>query len=210
MGMVSCQACFARWSTGRVPVPDALTHELVDAIPSYATVAARLAEQISHMLARTSPGKITLTTPLSRANTANTQTRGARSAHRQGTAAPLGRRTCQSCGDDLYGSARKLCPTCWPVARNEQIRQLGFARARPLANSPVDRMTGGVTLQEYREHILPALSQVSLADMERTIGLTNPSCSRVRRGLQIPHSRHWRALADLAGYVPLAGDLRIN
>lgn len=29
-------------------------------------------------------------------------------------------------------------------------------------------------------------------------GLTNASCSLIRRGLTVPHPRHWEAMADLA------------
>jgi hypothetical protein len=135
-------------------------------------------------LARSSPGKITLTTPLSRANNANTQIRGAR---RTPTAPPRARRTCRVCGADLYGSARQLCPTCWPVARKEQMRQIGLARAKD--KTP--------TLQQYREQILPSLAEISLPEIERATGLSNASCSRLRSGKQIPNPRHWPALAKL-------------
>lgn len=176
-----------------------LTHDLADAIPSFARAAARLAEQVAHALANTVPGKITLTTPLSRSNTANTQTRGARSNNRTAastfsTAKP--RRTCQQCGTDLYGAARKLCPTCWPVARNEYIRQLGLARAR--AKPTVEQLSGGLTLEDYQTVVLPALAAVPLREIERATGLVNASCSRVKRGLQIPNPQLWAALADLA------------
>lgn len=176
-----------------------LTHDLADAIPSYAATAARLAEQVTHALARSVPGKIILTTPLSRANTANSQTRGTRSAgHKTDTTVKI-RHTCQNCGTDLYGSARKLCPTCWPVARNAHMRQLGVARAKPkAAKATTEDLSGGITLQQYQEQLLPGLATVSLADIERATGLTNGSCSRVRSGQQIPHSRHWRVLAALS------------
>jgi CRISPR-associated endonuclease Cas1 len=177
-----------------------LTHDLADAIPAYAAAVASLAEGVAHALARSSPGQITLTTPLSRANNVNTQVRGARSAHRTPATSRQGRRTCRVCGADLYGSARQLCPTCWPVARNEQMRQLGLARAKPKEATPsVEEFSGGWSLQQYREDIWPRLAKISLRDMERVTGLANSSCSQIRSGKQVPNPRHWPVLARLAG-----------
>jgi hypothetical protein len=52
---------------------------------------------------------------------------------------------------------------------------------------------------QYQTRILPALRPIRLPEMERATGLSNATCSRVRRGLQIPNPRHWAALANLAG-----------
>ena len=101
---------------------------------------------------------------------------------------------------DLYGSARKLCPTCWPVQRQEYMRQLGKARAKPHDPKPsVEELSGGWTLQRYQQEILPGLADLNLPEIERSTGLSNAACSRLRRGLQMPNPRHWAALATLAG-----------
>ena len=176
-----------------------LTHELAEAVPSYAASVAPLAEQVAHAIARSSPGKISLTTPLSRTNITNAQTRGRRSANRRPAGSSPPRRTCQVCGADLYGSARKLCPTCWPVARNEHMRQLGLARGKPRDPKPrVEQVSGGITLEQYQTVILPRLASVPLTEIEPATGLSNSTCSRLRRGLQIPNPKHWAALAALA------------
>jgi len=181
-----------------------LTHYLAEAIPSYAAAVAPLAEQVAHAIATTSPGKITLTTPLTRANVAAAQTRGRRSQNkRAATVSAVGRATCRVCGVELYGSARKLCPTCWPVAR-AQIGRQALAAIRPdpkpaPAEPTVEQLSGGPTFEQYQIEILPALSSVLLADIERVTGLSNGSCSRVRRGLQVPNPTHWPHLAALSG-----------
>ena len=41
-------------------------------------------------------------------------------------------------------------------------------------------------MQHYQEHILPGLADTSLLDIEKATGLSNPTCSRLKRGLQIP------------------------
>ncbi len=178
-----------------------LTHDLAEAIHSYAEAVAPLAEQVAHAIAATSPGKITLTTPLTRANVAAAQTRGRRGQNKRATVSAVGRATCRVCGVELYGRARKLCPTCWPVAR-AQIGRQALAAIRPdpkptLAKPTVVQLSGGLTFEQYQTKILPALSSVLLADIERVTGLSNGSCSRVRRGIQVPNPTHWPHLAAL-------------
>jgi CRISPR-associated endonuclease Cas1 len=194
---------FEETRDGRCRLRQPLTHEVAEQLlPELARAVAAPAEAVAHLLAGSSPGKIHLSTPLSRANTTNAQLRGRHTTHRQdATAAPTVRPTCQKCGVDLYGSARKLCPTCWPVVRADYLRQLGKARAKPPAPAKptVEQLSGGWTFEQYQSRILPALSPIPLPEMERATGLSNATCSRVRRGLQVPNPRHWAALATLAG-----------
>ena len=186
--------------TGACRLLPPLTHELAEALPIYAAAVASFAEAIVHALAGSSPGKIALTTPLSRANTVNAQTRGAGSAHRRQDDTSAPRRTCRSCGVELFGSARKLCTTCWPIQRQEYMRQLGKARAKPHdPKRTIEDVSGGYTLEHYQMQILPGLTNVPLPEIEKATGLSNPTCSRVRRGLQVPNPKHWATLASLAG-----------
>lgn len=179
-----------------------LTGHLCGQMVDYARTVAPLAEQAAHLLAASSPGQVALRTPLSRANTAAAQVRGKRSANRRAAAPSVKERpTCQRCGVELYGSARKLCPSCWPVTRRVYMAELGRARAKPdkPAKPTLEQLAGGWTLKEYQTRILPALAGIPLPEMERATGLSNAACSRIRRGLQIPNPRHWCALAELAG-----------
>ena len=176
-----------------------VTHHLTENVTRYAAAVAPLAEQVAHAIAKTSPGKITLTTPLTRANVVAAQHRSKSSLNRRPTGENAGRPTCRDCGTDLYGSARKLCPSCWPVWRASYNREMGRARAKPPGPSKpsVEEITGGLTFERYQREILPALSIVSLSAMEQATGLSNSTCSRVRRGLQVPNPRHWGALSEL-------------
>ena len=65
-----------------------LTHELAEAIPTYAAAVAPIAERVAHAIVKSSPGKIILTTPLSRANVKASQSLGARGSNRRPTACP--------------------------------------------------------------------------------------------------------------------------
>ena len=135
-----------------------LTHLLVDAMPSYATTIGPIAESVAHALARTSPGKITLRTPLTRANTIRAQTRGARSANRKPaqTTGPTSMPTCRNCGVELLARRRQLCPTCWPVSRNAQatlMHQAGRAQ-REAAYAADQDPAQSEQSREKRKHTL--------------------------------------------------------
>jgi len=49
----------------------------------------------------------------------------------------------------------------------------------------------------FTRDILPALQGVPLLAMAKATGLTPGYCSFIRRGLKVPHRRHWAALAEL-------------
>ena len=79
------------------------------------------------------------------------------------------------------------------------MRQLGLGRARPRDPKPtVEEISGGITMEQYQTEILPRLAHVPLPEIERVTGLSNATCSRLTRGLQVPNPRHWAALAALA------------
>jgi len=185
---------------GRCRLLPPLTHDVAElALPLLREAVAKPAEAVAHLLAGSSPSKIDLKTPLSRADTIAAQAPGARSNTTAAKAAKT-RPTCQRCGVDLYGSARKLCPTCWPVQRREHMRQLGEGRrgqAEP-ARPSVEELSGGISLGRYQTEILPGLAGLPLPEIERATGLSNATCSRLTRGLQLPNPKHWRALAALA------------
>ena len=86
------------------------------------------------------------------------------------------------------------------MQRREYMRQLGKARAaEPIPQKPtVEELSGGWTLQQYQDEILPGLAGLQLPVIERATGLSNATCSRLTRGLQLPNPKHWRALAALA------------
>jgi hypothetical protein len=54
-----------------------------------------------------------------------------------------------------------------------------------------------VTREDYLRTVAPALEGLKLADIVRVTGLSKASCSHIRRGLSVPHPRHWENLAML-------------
>lgn len=49
----------------------------------------------------------------------------------------------------------------------------------------------------FTDQILPTLQSVPLSDMAEATGLSLGYCSFIRRGLKVPHPRHWSALAAM-------------
>ncbi len=52
----------------------------------------------------------------------------------------------------------------------------------------------------FRREILPELQDLPLSRLSAATGLSNAYCSQVRRGLAVPHPRHWEALLRAARY----------
>jgi hypothetical protein len=50
---------------------------------------------------------------------------------------------------------------------------------------------------QFTREILPVLQDIPLGKMARATGLTEGYCSFVRRGLKVPHCRHWNTPARL-------------
>jgi CRISPR-associated endonuclease Cas1 len=58
---------------------------------------------------------------------------------------------------------------------------------------------GGLDVTWWREVVMPALAAVTTTAISHATGLSSGQASKVRRGLNVPHPRHWPALAELAG-----------
>lgn len=54
-------------------------------------------------------------------------------------------------------------------------------------------------LADFKRDVLPRLQRVSLGAMAKATGLSLGYCSMIRRGLYVPHPRHWKALKVISG-----------
>ena len=52
-----------------------------------------------------------------------------------------------------------------------------------------------MTRAQYLRDVVPQLVGVTLPQLMAATGLSNASCSTLRRGLTVPHPRHWGRLA---------------
>src|SRR5690606_24023136 len=53
--------------------------------------------------------------------------------------------------------------------------------------------------EHFTESILPALADVTIRQMMEATGLSSGYCSMIKRGVKIPHPRHWPTLRQLGG-----------
>ncbi|MDX2059473.1 MAG: CRISPR-associated endonuclease Cas1 [Gemmatimonadales bacterium] len=51
--------------------------------------------------------------------------------------------------------------------------------------------------EAYLKTVVPRLGAIPLKQLMAVTGLTNASCSQLRRGITVPHARHWGPLAAL-------------
>ncbi len=134
---------------------------------------------------------------------------------------------CAMCGEPVLKRRRRHCEACMPKARREHgLRAIATAREAlaaqtaagndPRRGAAVNRARGEAISEGHRrnrswarEHpgqrdeawfkreIAPKLDAFTLAEIAEATGLSLAACSRIRRGTQVPHPRHWDALGKL-------------
>lgn len=142
---------------------------------------------------------------------------------------------CERCGAELEHAAGKLCGRCMQQRWSElaerfsaagrealdRLRREGQDPARSAEAIAKQRATKERTLEAdfawnrehpekpdavvFRGELLRLLQGVSLAALARATGLSKSQCGQIRRGLKVPHSRHWEALRAL-GKGAASGD----
>lgn len=134
---------------------------------------------------------------------------------------------CRVCGVVLRSATRSYCDECRPAVKAEGFEAWkasgpaalsrlmregrdpthGGAAARHRAESLARRRQKAAEWErtnrrpdpaEFTQTILPGLQDVPLSRMVEVTGLTVRYCSLIRRGLYVPHPRHWEALKSVA------------
>jgi hypothetical protein len=105
-------------------------------------------------------------------------------------------RRCHNCGEPIRG---KRCLDCGfaPVAvddggadRQRVVMTERQRRYRDWEGAPDDR--------DFKRDILPGLQGVTLRRIMEATGLSKRCASQIRRGLAVPHKRHWDKLHEAA------------
>jgi hypothetical protein len=62
-----------------------------------------------------------------------------------------------------------------------------------------EELPAWLTHEFYVSQVIPALQQVTKAQIRSAIGVSVPYSIWIQRGERVPHARHWKALAELVG-----------
>jgi CRISPR-associated endonuclease Cas1 len=224
------KADFFETREGNCRLMPPLAKSLAEQAPRWAAALAPVAEAVARAFVVSEKRPKRLPTPLTEANRRAGRPAGHRVRQsRQMT--PLAA-TCQTCGVELAKTDRRHCNECLPDRRAElgtkwvaeklevlvQLRKEGRdpAHSEDADRKRAERMMAQQTAAkaweqaegavdeslDFARDVLPRLQTVPLGRMVEATGLSAGYCSFVRRGLKIPHRRHWERLAHLDDKLP--------
>lgn len=131
---------------------------------------------------------------------------------------------CRECGVILTSPTKHYCDDCLPAFQDkhaETFSAAGRSKMVELRAAGKDPSKGGrnaeiraTKIKQRREdqraweaehgdnadselfkrEILPAIQNISLTELARLTGLSVQYCGLIRRGLKVPHQRHWETL----------------
>lgn len=166
-------------------------------------------------------------TPLTQDNRSRGRDGIRRGARRQPTKKPIQPPSgCRLCGL-VIARGRMYCDDCLGDGHREALNVASEAAAKVLTQmraAGVDPAHGGEAARKraaalsrrreetkqferrgnpvppreiFEQGILPKLQSVSIPAMARATGLSRSYCSMIRRGIHVPHPRHWETLRSL-------------
>lgn len=212
-------ADFAETRKGVCRLLSPFTHTLAETRLTWSQLAAPLVEETAKSLVDGLP--IKLPTNLTQANRSSGRDGIRRKPKKSSnTALPKLKPVCQSCGGPLEKDGRLFCDACLGSEREENLKLLsilGPAKLAALMDAGKDPTHGGKAAVKrgkvvsasleankawdqanerpepavFTREILPLIKDVPLRNLQRETGLSIRYCSFIRRGLKVPHPRHW-------------------
>jgi len=224
---------FVETTRGACRLHPAMSEQLAETTPVWASHIAPIVEQVAQRLA--DDGGTHVATSLTQTNRkAVWSARHAPEARPRSAVPPLPQR-CRECGTSLTDRRRRYCDPCRRERFNQQASPAGRVRAAEvlatLRLEQRDPAHGGEpaikrgrknaehqrAVAEWNDHhgpgddpqafecnVLPALLHVPIADLAAATGLSVHYCSLVRLGKRVPHPRHWEAFARACAATALA------
>jgi hypothetical protein len=128
-------------------------------------------------------------------------------------------RVCRVCGNSLKRSTSGTCRAC-AVTVNQtnmiEVAKLGRAKShsaiaearraatqskqrRAERNWSPDSQPKWLTESFFRSQIQPLLASIEVSRVAKSIDVSHPYATSIRRGDRLPHPRHWQNLAKLTG-----------
>lgn len=218
---------FSETVQGACRLMPSLTHLLAGTASRWATEIAPIAEQVAEMLANAPGSRIRrLSTPLTQTNRSLGRNDNQRKPnHKRWNMATVSS-VCRICGQELVDRNRSYCDTCSKERRVEVVASFARSGPRALArmrsegrdpahggaaartrattiskrNEEVvswDRVHPRPDPEVFTRDVLPRLQGIPLRVIMEATGLSKRYCALIRLGQQVPHCRHWAALASL-------------
>jgi hypothetical protein len=212
---------------GGCQVGRALTHRLSETTGAWRDALARPTEQVAALLIAASDVRSGAqeTTPLTQSNRRRAKGSDWPGA-REPAVKPPG--NCDRCGNSVPDSGR-LCLTCrsdfqlsgeWHEAGRRQLatmrsrgddpahggaagqkRSASISRQNLLSADWSRQNSERPRVDDFAKTILPGLQLATLQEMANATGLSLDYCSKIRRGLLIPHPRHWDGFRSISESV---------
>jgi CRISPR-associated endonuclease Cas1 len=211
---------FHETRSGGCRISRPLAHVLSETATTWRSQLAQPAEAITQLLSSEPDAKVKhLTTPLTQSNRRRAKGTSWTPEPKSLPISP----NCQSCGTQLV-SAGKLCEPCrdvfqstseWVAIGREELRRMRDTGLDPAHGGEAARKRGDKNRQRqlavaewnanndrpeanvFVEKILPGIQSISLKQLSTATGLSVDYCSKIRRGLNVPHPRHWPAFKEL-------------
>jgi CRISPR-associated endonuclease Cas1 len=207
------RADFFETANGNCRMNSAICSKLCETAPTWSKLAAPWAEFVARSLwggrsSRKIPGQ-EFKTPLTQENR-----REAKRRSTQNTRMPKPEHRCSGCGKNIRPQYSQCIRCAAPIYDKNfeigrQVAHTAEARAKQSLTSKLQRnrikqwnpaeLPQWLTREYYVAKIIPALKQVSKAQIRATLTISEPHAIYIGRGLRIPHPRHWLALCRLAG-----------
>ena len=198
------------------PLPEIITRTG----PLWAAALRPVVQQVLRELEKREPGGVQTAVPTARLP-GGLRRQTPHGGEARPPSMPLQR--CADCGRHLKDARSERCQVCERARLADGAPELGgpdkLARLRAEGHDPTHGGTAGAKraaaaaarhaeAREWRaggarepanggrfeREVLPLLRDVPLRAMVDATGLSKPQCSMIKRGLRVPHERHWEAL----------------
>lgn len=204
-----------------------LTRAMAETAPHWGAALNPVVGQAARLLASSVNRTVRVPTPLTEANRRAGKANQRHTPLCSSVPAARLPAACHQCGALLDHADRLYCGEChperhaeqsaaWASAGQEALAQLRETGMDPAHSAVAGQKRGrrnalhnaaaaaweregneGTDQMDFAQDVLPRLQSVPLREMSQATGLSQAHCSFVRRGLRMPHPRHWPGLERL-------------
>jgi CRISPR-associated endonuclease Cas1 len=207
---------------GTCRLMSSLASRLAETATTWRRVVAPVAEMVAREFWSTkSTSRSTATIPTHLTQQHRREAKG--SSTPSNVPVPRPSRVCRRCGVVLERGHRDHCAKCGVSISRENLieiakegrlksrsaesraKQSASQERQHAARKSWDPLSLPAWLNEstYRKLILPRLSSITVPVLARTLSVSEPYATKVRKGQHVPHPMHWKALSELVGTARL-------